>query len=302
MKRLGSYKNGNYKVAIFDDGTKVRRTEEDDFIPEFPENIDVKITDNCQIGCQFCYENCTPNGEHSRIDFSSRFLNSLRPYTELALNGNDMNHPQLEELLVFLKGKHIITNITVNQKQLKNNIGKIKDYQSRNLLYGVGVSLMEANDELVEMMSEINNCVLHTICGVLSKKDIDCLKGKGIKLLILGYKDLGRGVSFKEENSDEMQRNRMYLYTVLPKMTEWFRVVSFDNLAIKQLDVKRIMSDEEWEEFYMGDDGNYTFYADLVKNEYAMNSLSTERKPIGNMDVVEMFNDVRKQSANNQKK
>lgn len=55
MKKLGSYRNGNYDVTIYDDGTKVRRTEEDDFIPEFPENIDVKITDNCQIGCQFCF-------------------------------------------------------------------------------------------------------------------------------------------------------------------------------------------------------------------------------------------------------
>ena len=53
MKILGIYKNGNYQVTILDDGTKIRRTEEDEFIPEFPENADVKITDKCCQGCPF---------------------------------------------------------------------------------------------------------------------------------------------------------------------------------------------------------------------------------------------------------
>ena len=293
MKKLGTYKNGNYIVTMFDDGTKIRQTKYDDFIPAFPENIDVKLTDKCSIGCPFCYENCTPNGKHSVIDFKSRFLNSLHPFTELALNGNDMDHPQLEELLVFLKGKSIITNITVNQKQLKDNFDKIKDFQERGLLYGIGVSLTDANDELVEMMSKLNNTVLHTICGILSENDINILKNKNIKLLILGYKDLGRGVSWKKNNPNEFERNRSYLYDTLPKMAEMFNVVSFDNLSLKQLDVRRLLTDKEWEEFYMGDDGNFTFYADLVKNEFAMNSLSQERKPIGNLDVHEMFSAIR---------
>ena len=204
-----------------------------------------------------------------------------------------MDHPQLEELLVFLKGKSIITNITVNQKQLKDNFDKIKDFQERGLLYGIGVSLTDANDELVEMMSKLNNTVLHTICGILSENDINILKNKNIKLLILGYKDLGRGVSWKKNNPNEFERNRSYLYDTLPKMAEMFNVVSFDNLSLKQLDVRRLLTDKEWEEFYMGDDGNFTFYADLVKNEFAMNSLSQERKPIGNLDVHEMFSAIR---------
>ena len=37
-----------------DDGTKIRRTDEDDFIPSFAENCDIKITDKCSMGCPFC--------------------------------------------------------------------------------------------------------------------------------------------------------------------------------------------------------------------------------------------------------
>lgn len=54
VEKLGSYINGNYKVTIYEDGTKVRLTKDDDFIPDFSENCDVKITDKCSVGCPFC--------------------------------------------------------------------------------------------------------------------------------------------------------------------------------------------------------------------------------------------------------
>ena len=46
LKLLGVYKNGNYSVRILSDGTKIRETNDDEFIPSFAENCDVKITDN----------------------------------------------------------------------------------------------------------------------------------------------------------------------------------------------------------------------------------------------------------------
>ena len=61
MKTLGVYKNGNYNVRLLADGTKIRETNEDEFIPAFAENCDCKITDKCDGGCPFCYEGCTPN-------------------------------------------------------------------------------------------------------------------------------------------------------------------------------------------------------------------------------------------------
>ena len=289
MKLLGKYKNGNYNVKIYDDGTKIRETEEDDFIPSFSENCDCKLTDKCSQGCQFCYEGCTPDGLHAQLDFNSKFFDSLHPYTELAINGNDMDHPQLREFLEVLKNKKIIANITLNQNQLENNYEFVKELQENGLVYGIGVSLNKANDKLVDMMHGLKNTVLHTICGILSKEDIDFLKDKNLKVLILGYKDLKRGHDFKEKNNDRIAQNRMYLYTILDKMPQLFNVVSFDNLAIEQLNVKRIMTDEEWEEFYMGDDGHYTFYVDLVKKEFAKNSLSETRYPMEDLTIDEMF-------------
>ena len=48
-------KNGNYDI-LFDitTGTKIRKNNEDCFIPEKPESMDIKITNMCDRGCAFC--------------------------------------------------------------------------------------------------------------------------------------------------------------------------------------------------------------------------------------------------------
>lgn len=80
------------------------------------------------------------------------------------------------------------------------------------------------------------------------------------------------------------------MYDNLVEIQKMFEVLSFDNLAINQLDVKRIVPVEKWDEFYMSDDGGFTFYIDMVKGEFAKNSLSDERFPIGDLSIDEMFN------------
>jgi hypothetical protein len=292
---LGTYENGNYTVTILKDGTKIRETEEEYFIPSFSENTDCKLTDKCSVGCPFCYEGCTSSGKHSEIDFNSPWLNSLHPFTELALNGNDLDHPQLEELLVFLKGKSIITNLTVNEKQLIKGVEQLKEWQKNNMVYGIGVSFstgdFKTHQEAILATEGLNNVVFHTIAGVTTRGEYEMLSAIHAKVLILGYKELGRGISYKEKNDvdnkiKELKRN-------LKRLIGKCFVVSFDNLAIEQLGVKELLSESEWNEFYMGDDGQFTFYIDMVKNEYAKNSLSTERFPIGNKTMDEMFNHIR---------
>ena len=93
---------------MFDEGTKVRQCPDNEGPHQpFSENTDVCITKYCDAGCAFCYEGCSLNGKHADL-FSPDYyplLDSLHPYTEMALNGNDLSHPQLDEFLVFLKEK-----------------------------------------------------------------------------------------------------------------------------------------------------------------------------------------------------
>ena len=287
-----AYKNGNYVVTIFNDGTKIRQTMEDEFIPLFAENCDIKITDKCSQNCPFCYEGCTKTGKHGKL-FEYRFIDSLHPYTELALNGNDLDHPDLIKFLEFLKKKKVFANITVNQTQFINNFDLLKKLSNDKLVYGIGVSLQKANKNLITKMSEIPNIVLHTINGILTENDINELANHDLKILILGYKELQRGINYKSDHVDSINTNKQYLYNHLQDILTKFKVVSFDNLAIEQLNVKRVVSKEDWEEFYMGDDGNFTFYIDMVKGEFSKNSIAKDRYQIGNKTIDEMFQFIR---------
>lgn len=283
---LAIYKNGNYRVILYKNGTKVRITDDDDFIPQFSENVDITLTRKCSQGCKFCYDNCTPEGKHGRIDY--KFLDTLHAGTEVALNGNDLDHPQLEELLLKLKDKKVIPNITVNYNQFIKNIDTIKKWQDEGLVYGVGISLNSFTDDKIEAINSIKNSVIHTIAGIC--KDYSPLYDKNVKVLILGYKDKGRGIEFRNPEVDE---NISKLNNNLSELVEHVKVLSFDNLAIEQLpNVKDIVGDN-WEEFYMGDDGKFTFYIDLVNGTFAKNSCIKESFPI--MDSIDdMFDFIRK--------
>ena len=292
---MNFYRNGNYIVCIMNDGTKIRKTDYDEFIPSFAENCDVKITSKCSIGCPFCYEGCTMDGKHADL-FKYPFIDSLHPYTEMALNGNDMDHPDLEKFLAFLKEKKVFANITVQQNQFLNNIEKLREYSENKLVYGIGVSYSHYDEDFINKVKEFPNAVLHTINGILTTEDLNRLKGNGLKMLVLGYKSLQRGKTYQETHSFSTRYHQKCLYDKLPMIIDenWFKLISFDNLAIEQLDVKRLLSDDKWEEFYMGDDGRYTFYIDMVAGKFAKNSLSQERYDIGDKTVDEMFDIIRK--------
>ena len=291
MNIIGKYQNGNYEVTLLSDGTKIRENDLDFFEPAFAENCDVKITDRCNGGCEYCYEGCTPSGKHGDI-LSYKFLDTLHPYTELAINGNDLSHPDLVHFMHKMKEKKVILNMTVNQVHFERDFLTIKNFVDNELIYGLGISLRKPTNEFVEKVKQFPNAVIHTINGILTEKDYKILKDNNLKILILGYKMLRRGNDYYALCHFNIQRRQSWLYNNLKEMLNHFEVVSFDNLAIEQLDVKRLLGDEEWNEFYMGDDGNYTFYIDMVEGTFAKNSLSMERWPI--MDNIDdMFNKVR---------
>ena len=310
MKLLHEYQNGNYQVKIFDDGTKIRETEENEFIADFPENIDIKISDRCDLGCAYCHENSTPNGDVAH--FNHEFFSTLRPGTELAIGGgNVFENPCLAEFMELCKMRGIIANLTINQSHLvsRDKTGNIIPVKGtwdllklgqNNLLNGVGISYNGDAEALFQLYKQChyygintNNFVIHTINGIHSFSDIMKLGGLGMKVLILGYKDVRRGIEFRSKMDNTIKSNQQSLYVGLEELAKHFKVVSFDNLALEQLEVKRLLSQEEWDEFYMGDDGSHTMYIDLCKEEFSMNSCAVNKRYKLMSDIVDMFKIVK---------
>lgn len=297
MSNWKKYKNGNYTVSInLDTGTKIRENDLDNLTPAFAENCDCKITSKCDAGCPFCYEGCTPDGKHGDI-LNPKFLDTLHPYTELAINGNDLTHPDLIPFLKKLKEKKVVANMTVNQIHFERKQNMIRDLIDDGLIFGIGISLREPAEEFISLVKQYPNAVIHTINGVTTIKDYKALADNNLKILILGYKELQRGVKYMDDNFISVKRVQAELYGQLKTIVDegWFNVISFDNLAIEQLNVRRLLDDNKWNEFYMGDDSEYTFYLDLVDGKFSKNSIASldERYDLLN-SVDEMFEVIRK--------
>lgn len=293
MELLGIYKNGNFTTKIFSDGTKVREAEDDEFRPAFAENMDIKICNYCDMGCPFCHEGSTTDGMLGDI-LNEKFIDTLHPYQEVAIGGGDAtSHPDLIPFLHKLKDRKVIANMTVNQIHFEKKQELIKKLVDEKLIYGLGVSLVNPTDQFIELISQYPNAVIHVINGILKPSDVVLLANKNLKMLILGYKRLRRGNDWIMEDHENIVVRQMWLNDNLAESIKQFKVVSFDNLAIEQLNVRRLMSDEDWNEFYMGDDGNFTFYIDMVERKFARSSTVDFDKRYDLIDSVDdMFKKI----------
>lgn len=288
MTRWVSYRNGNYTVSIdLETGTKIRENDLDFLEASTVESMDIKITNYCDMGCPQCHENSTVEGKHADL-FSPSFLDNLHPYTELAIGGgNPLSHPDLLKFLLICRENKWIPSMTVNQVHFEKNFDFIKQLADSKLIYGIGVSLTNPSDTLIDKLSQLPTAVVHVIAGLVTPGQLIKLKNHDIKILILGYKVVRRGANLYKKYSPSITAEIDTLKHLLPVMTteSWFKVISFDNLALNQLDVKNTLDidDEDWKFMYMGDDGidgnmtSSSMFIDMVERKYAKNSCDMDR-------------------------
>ena len=287
-------KNGNYMMFIdLATGTKIRKNNLDCFIPERPESMDIKITNKCDMGCAFCHENSTPDGLHGDI-MNLKFIETQLPYTELALGGgNPLTHPDLIPFLEKCKALKLIPSMTINQVHfMKPEYEElIEKLVSEKLIYGLGISLTRATDEFIARVKKYPNAVIHIINGVQPMSEVRKLYDHHLKVLILGYKMFRRGIEYFSEAVDATKNE---YHAELGEMLKHFDVVSFDNLALKQLETKRLLSEDQWNEFYMGDDGSHTMYIDCNNKQFARSSVAPveDRRDLMD-DIKPMFDYIR---------
>ena len=286
---LHSFNNGNCKVTLFPDGTKTRETlDTNPPWAEHPESIDIKVTNFCDLACPFCHENSTLEGKHGDLNRLLTVLGPLPPGVELAIGGgNPLSHPDLIPFLREVRNRGLVANLTVNERHLEPYQFLLGYLRRKDFVKGIGVSVTGANLALVKKFLEKNpHTVFHVIAGVHTPKvlsDLSTLPNS--KTLVLGYKTFGRGVQFYGDRTKQL-------------LSEWYRAIptflgkthlSFDNLAVEQLNIRRLLTSEGWSRFYMGDDGSFTMYIDAVEGTYAKTSRSSERTPFDSTDLLTYF-------------
>lgn len=297
MKLLYRYLNGNVTVSLFDNGTKIQEWDDNEIpSPEYPNSMDIKITNKCDLGCPYCHEKSVPDGKQANLKSLYTLLSTLPKGTELALGGgNPLSHSQLVDFLFDCKKSELVVNMTVNGKHVERSVEVLNLFMKQKLIYGLGISIDETFDfSILDKFDDTSNIVFHVIAGVHDISILDKIKESKVKkVLILGYKEVGRGAEYFDEGVKKLKQ-QWYDH-----ISKYIRVIhlSFDNLAISQLDIKRFIPDDKWKRFYMGTDGQFTMYIDAVELEFAVSSTSREKFPIEG-SIKDIFKHVRLVSGN----
>ena len=145
QRSLYSYTNGNYQVTLLKDGTKIRECKGSVFRPDFPESMDIKITNWCNMGeiCTHCHEASYKNGKQGNLQDLLNRLVGLPPGVELAIGGgNPLSHDDLDVFLDRVRKMGLVPNITINELHLNEIVqellldwqGKKSTIRDRNII------------------------------------------------------------------------------------------------------------------------------------------------------------------------
>ena len=185
---LYAYENGNTHVELFTCGTKIRDIPDGmPAMPEYPESIDLKITDYCEYECNYCHESSSRAGKQANLLALIDYLKPLNPGTEIALGGGDPLTVGKDQLHLFLKKLSqdigLVPNMTIKwNHKISAQLDKLTKYVDIGYLYGIGIS--GTTPLHPRTYEDYPSIVHHVIAGYHKIEDIEQLP----KVLILGYK------------------------------------------------------------------------------------------------------------------
>ena len=302
-------KNGNYYILygdMFERKEKMRLQVDSipDMIPEFPELVDMKITNACEHHCPFCYMGSTPKGKHAELKDIYNIVGAFKNKTEFALGGgNVLLHPKFTDIVKYIHKKNHIVNITIRYDDV-NTINENSDIKEAINKYvsGIGISVQKASDvdvatEYISEMLELGKHVcLHVIPELIGVKNtIDILNKKtdinniiiskhtpnACKVLFLGLKQSGRAKNIEHKllTADELNSlivASKYSYNVdtsfINTYNSWF--------------------DETYEDpdyFLTRHEGEYSMFIDAI----TLNAFTSSYKDDGAINIIDTLDRYR---------
>lgn len=299
------HQNGNYYILTdFQDNKRLAlrlsESPDMDLIPEYPELVDIKLTDVCHIGCTWCYQDSTSDSLHGDLDVIKTVISALKPeITEVAFGGGDvLQHPDIVEILKYSRDCGLSSsNITMNWQSILRYEDKVKEVMP--FLDAIGISITGKGQIplVVEKLKEINCYIPSRICfhviPDLYSKDLLVKLLKEIKdyslesdVLFLGFKTNGRGFTADSRHVDDM--SDIFDYIVLNKVS-----LQCDTKFVK--DYLEIVKEYGNELTYDIKEGEFSMNIDCVEEFYSQSSYNLDFKGSINKDfnIVEAFKEVR---------
>lgn len=287
---LTQYRNGNVDITLYKDGTKKFISDSAIYDYEYPTSVDLKISNYCALGCNFCSESSTVEGKEGDYDFMISVLKQLPAGTEIALGGGEtLSYSRLIDLLTEIKAMGLVANLTTNQGNMKTYYPVLEKIVEEELIYGVGISITSNNYTYIQKIAEkTNNIVFNIICGIHQPTILDEIAKyvEKPKFTILGYKNYGFG---KTHYSATVEENIKAWYRKVPTYLGKY-LIAFDNLGIEQMNMKRMFTDEAWEQYFIGNEGSHSMYIDGINCSFAINSRTEKSEHKKDISIKDYFN------------
>lgn len=314
------YINGNYLVSYRDrthtrNYTALRRNEE--FVPEFPDSIDLKITNKCSNNCPYCHESSNSSGKSFNLQRTIEILDNLPSGIEVAIGGGNIIEcsDDFIKLCEYLTKRGISPRVTINHRDLEkflelyNNL--LFNSSSKRLAIGISIESYEDYLRCIEIINTTNtSCfyltfVYHIIVGIFPYNDLEKLLNatNGLycskcRVLVLGFKQFGKAINQEIKDLDSWRETISSI--VYKKRKNYINpdseyILGFDNLAIDQLNIKDLLLKSEWEAYFMGQDFSHTMYVDAVREEFAPTSRSPieDRQSWDSINIIDYFKKYR---------
>lgn len=294
---MKKFQNGNAEIEIQRDGTRIIEFE-DQLKLDWPLNIDIRVSNRCSFGfnpktnsafCSFCHESARTDGSECDYEQLKDKLKDLPAGIELAIGGNEVTS-ELCQFLIWCNRQKFICNLTVNQGHVNEKQPELLRYSLQaKTVQGLGISYRPSLKwKIPEWVLNYQNTVFHVIAGIDSVHDIITLAERGVKkVLVLGEKNFG----FNEGKVDLKTQSHKEWYWNVRKLFDTFAVVSFDNLALEQLNIKRFFPTDKYEEFNQGEN---SFYINAVDGYFAPSSRSSERTDWNETTIQNYFKQLDK--------
>jgi len=315
----GRYLNGNYLVkyssysnTFYGVSKRALRVGEE-LRSEFPDSIDLKISNRCSHGCPFCHESSTKEGDILNLEKTKEILSQLpaKPI-EIAVGGGNILEclDETEDILEWLMDRGHKTRVTITLGDLMSTGNSALDNRISKLLVnkveGLGVSVSSLSGiklkknsidyfksslldytDLGKNLGYGPQVVYHVIAGITPVNDIKWIieNTKG-SVLVLGYKQWGRAFNNKLPDMTDLKH---YLKNLIQSTTTDLASLGFDNLAIEQLGVKEMIGEDRWKKIYLGEEGTCSMYIDAVKGEFARTSRSPERVSWNDVKLLDYY-------------
>jgi MoaA/NifB/PqqE/SkfB family radical SAM enzyme len=280
--------NGYWVIFDRKTGTKVRLSfnQPEGFEPtkaKAPELVDIKITDYCPFGCEYCYQGSTPRGEHTQLALIknlARDLGAMETF-EVALGGGEPTmHPDFVEILKAFRDNHIVPNFTTKSTHW------IKDEAMRKAIlehagsFAFSVENGKEAQEIIKMCENFNihedwatadkRLVLHYVMGVGTEQDFkDVLKAARegwIEVTLLGYKTNGRGhlVTPKSNGNWVQYVTDLHAKNQCPKLGIDTKLAQVSSKELEEAKISK--------KLYHTEEGKFSMYIDAVNGLIAPSS------------------------------